>query len=189
MDEDLEVQTVKSTTIHKNWAHDKYQRSPFDIALLKLEHKCSHATPKLLSDHFTLTTGQALTAAGWGAGSQGPALGGPIFGSLKLERQEYICAKRCNASALWNGAVPDERLVCGLNDGRKSSCIVDSGCPLLLMDAPGYDVASGRPIFDFVVGINVDGAPCGQPARPDMYIDIREHSDWIRKNCGDRVEL
>jgi len=185
----FKVQTVASTTVHENWALDKCQRSSYDVALLTLERRCGHATPKLLSDHFTLTSGQTLTAAGWGAGSQGPSLGAPIFGSLKLERQEYICAKHCNASTLWNGAMPDEKLACGLNDDRKSSCIVDSGSPLLLMDAPGYDVASGRPGFDFVVGINVDGAPCGEAARPDVYIDVREHSEWIRRNCNDKVEL
>ena len=58
---------------------------------------------------------------------------------------------------------------------------VDSGSPLLLLDTPGYDIASGTATLDFVVGINVDGAPCGSVGRPDLYVDLRTHADWLKQ--------
>lgn len=61
------------------------------------------------------------------------------------------------------------------------ACAVDSGSPLLLLDTPGYDIASGKPALDFIAGINVDGAPCGSLGRPDLYVDIRMHADWLQR--------
>lgn len=58
---------------------------------------------------------------------------------------------------------------------------VDSGSPLVLLDMPKYDVTAGTPALDFLVGVNVDGAPCGTHGKPDVYIDVRAHADWIQE--------
>ena len=61
---------------------------------------------------------------------------------------------------------------------------VDSGSPLLLMDTPRYNTESGSAALDFVVGVNVDGAPCGTSGKPDVYVDIRAHKTWLQKKFG-----
>lgn len=56
---------------------------------------------------------------------------------------------------------------------------VDSGAPLLLPDMPKMDIRRGLPRLDIIAGINLDGAPCGAPAKPDIYLDLRTVKDWI----------
>lgn len=52
---------------------------------------------------------------------------------------------------------------------------------MLLLDMPKNDPNNGNPIFDFVVGLNVDGAPCGTAGKPDIYIELRPHNAWITR--------
>lgn len=116
-----QVTFVQNTTIHPGWKHGASLRSPSNIALLQLSEKISLPVPQMHTNHFILSTGQKLVAAGWGS-SAGPNLGDAIFGSLKTEEQEYISAVHCNRSTLWNGAI-DSGMLCGLNGQRKASCI------------------------------------------------------------------
>lgn len=118
----LQVLMVEETHIHEKWIKDKSQRSPWNVALLELPSPSSKAHPMVLVDHFTLKTGQGLIAVGWGPNGDGPKLGSDIFGSLKLEPQEFIAGKHCNQESLWNGAIPED-LMCGLNQDRKASCV------------------------------------------------------------------
>lgn len=179
-DPDAEVMLVERSFIHPGWNADRRQRSTFNIALLKLAKASKHRVPNLLLDHFNLITGQRLAAVGWGSGTNGPDLGADVFGSLKIEPQEFVDSGHCNRSTLWNGAVGDG-IICGLNQAKKASCVVDSGSPLLLLDMPKNEVERGDPGLDFMVGINVDGAVCNEPGKPDMYVDIRVHMSWIEK--------
>lgn len=54
----------------------------------------------------------------------------------------------------------------------------------MLLDAPGYDIENGMPTMDFLVGINTDGAPCGAPHKPDVYVDLRAHAAWINEKIS-----
>eukprot|EP00803_Ostreobium_quekettii_P010141 evm.model.scf_2812.1 EVM.evm.TU.scf_2812.1 scf_2812:3613-8003(+) len=167
---------VEHSFIHPRWTQDE-QRSAFNLALLKLPKVTKQPIPKMLVDHFSLNTGQMLSAGGWGASSTGPVLGGEIFSSQSLEPQEFVDSRRCNAT-MWKSEMEDG-LFCGLNAQRTASCIVDSGSPMLLMDMPKYELHNGNPELDFLVGLNVDGAPCGTFGKPDVYVDLRDHQDWI----------
>ncbi|CAD7703104.1 unnamed protein product [Ostreobium quekettii] len=178
--EAAEVMMAEHSTIHSHWIPHKKQRSQFNIALLKLPQKSKQPPPQILSDEFQLSTGQKLIAAGYGPSGDGPALGDSIFGEMRLELQEFIDGKRCNGKMLWDGSIEDNT-ICALNSDRKASCVVDSGAPLLLLDAPGYDIESGSPAFDFLIGLNIDGAPCGVPGKPDVYLDMRLHGEWLRQ--------
>lgn len=40
----------------------------------------------------------------------------------------------------------------------------------------------GYPRFDYLVGINCGGGACGDPLKPDLYIDMRCHAQWIYEN-------
>ncbi|CAD7703105.1 unnamed protein product [Ostreobium quekettii] len=175
-----EVMMVEGSTIHSCWKHHKGQRSQFNIALLKLPQKSRQPVPRILSDEFLLYTGQRLIAAGYGPNGDVPALGASIFGQMRLEPQEFIDGERCNGTMLWDGSI-EENTICALNNERKASCVVDSGAPLLLLDAPGYDIESGSPAFDFLIGLNIDGAPCGVSGKPDVYLDMRQHGEWLRQ--------
>ncbi|CAD7699919.1 unnamed protein product, partial [Ostreobium quekettii] len=173
------VMMTQKTTIHKKWLEEKVQRSPHNIAVLQLARPSSYPVPKRLSDHFELVTGMKLDALGWGPNRDGPALGGAIFGALTVEQQEFIDMSVCNRATLWDGAVPSGTF-CALNKGHKASCVVDSGSPLMLLDAPNSDIRSGAADFDFVVGLNVDGSPCGAEGKPDVYVDVRGHHSFIQ---------
>lgn len=60
----------------------------------------------------------------------------------------------------------------------------------MLLDAPQYDVAAGTSTMDFLVGVNIDGAPCETRGKPDVYADIRAHVQWITKTReSDHQEL
>lgn len=113
---------MERSFIHPGWNADRRQRSTFNIALLKLAKASKHRVPNLLLDHFNLITGQRLAAVGWGSGTNGPDLGADVFGSLKIEPQEFVDSGHCNRSTLWNGAVRDG-IICGLNQARKASCV------------------------------------------------------------------
>ncbi|CAD7698514.1 unnamed protein product [Ostreobium quekettii] len=176
---EIEVRLVQKSDIHTEWIKGgKVQRSPHNIAVLRLAQPSSRPMPNLLSDHFKVTTGTKLAACGWGPESGGPALGEAIFGALTVERQEFIDATTCNWTTLWDGAMPSG-MFCALNEGHKASCVIDSGSPLMVLDAPSYDVGSGKADFDFLVGLNVDGAPCGADGKPDICVDIRQHHAFI----------
>ena len=54
----------------------------------------------------------------------------------------------------------------------------------MLLDMPGHDVDSGIPELDFVVGINTNGAPCRTPAKPDIFLDLRDLAPWIQRHIG-----
>lgn len=112
---------ASSITIHENWKRND-QRSPFDLALLKLPQRSKHPAPVLLQDHFNLGTGQKLLAVGWGQNSDDPMLSEAVFGSLKMESQEYISGPHCNGTNLWNGTIL-QGTVCGMNDYYSASCI------------------------------------------------------------------
>lgn len=61
---------------------------------------------------------------------------------------------------------------------------VDSGAALLIMDMPRYDVRNGDPCLDFLLGINVHGAACEERGKPDIFVDVRRHMEWIQKHIN-----
>eukprot|EP00803_Ostreobium_quekettii_P004009 evm.model.scf_1746.1 EVM.evm.TU.scf_1746.1 scf_1746:6517-12957(+) len=137
--DDFEVQVVEHTSIHpRKW--DGTQRSPINIALLNLPSK--RPVPRIFSDHFRLSTGQKLTAAGWGPGSGGPVLGEAIFGQLRVEHQTFIDGMHCSRSILWDGRVEELTFL-------DSACKDDSAARLLHL---------GPPTFDFDIGLNLGKA-------------------------------
>lgn len=178
----VEMLVVQRTVVHPQWEGD--QRSPHNIALLKLARESCLAFPVRLTNHFELRTGQKLHVVGWGHGADGPILGEAIFTTLKTEVQDVIDGSHCNRSTLWRGELPPD-VLCGFNPGQTASCIADSGSPLLLLDSPKLKLDSGTPRLDFLVGINIDGAPCGTPGKPDIYIDLRASDEWINSEIED----
>lgn len=108
--------------IHEDWLPAREPRSGFNLALLKLPKPSGQKVPKLLYDHFKVVTGQKVMATGWGPGRSGPLLGDDIFGSLKIEAQEFISSQHCNRSSLWDGNIlPDT--ICALNMDKQASCV------------------------------------------------------------------
>ncbi|CAD7703109.1 unnamed protein product [Ostreobium quekettii] len=121
-DPNVEVRVVARTHFHESWSPSKIQNCPNNLALLTVERAVNKTPVRLLTDHFRLTTGQTLAAAGWGAGPQGPRLGEGIFGTLKAEAQQFLDSSACNRTSLWSGAVR-EGTVCGLSREAAASCI------------------------------------------------------------------
>lgn len=178
---EVKVALVDESYIHPCWDHQ--QRSEYNVALLKLATATDKQFPVVLFDHFRLRTGQQLVAAGWGSGGEEISVGSDVFGCLKFETQEYIQQQHCNRPKLWNGTIP-EGVFCALNDEQRASCLVDSGAPLLLLDQPRSTLSMGKPELDFLVGINIDGSPCGTPQKPDLFIDLAHIHSWIAEHTS-----
>eukprot|EP00803_Ostreobium_quekettii_P005958 evm.model.scf_1824.1 EVM.evm.TU.scf_1824.1 scf_1824:15076-16182(-) len=177
----FQVTMVSSTHIHERWTPALGQRSPFNVALLRLSQSSDRHVPQILTDHVGLRIGLMLYVAGWGVDPGGPKLGQSIFGTLKVEHHQFLDGTHCNRSTLWAGEIQGG-LVCGLAQEGQASCIADSGSPMMLLDMPGYDVDCGSPQLDFLVGINIDGAPCGTSAKPDIFLDLRDLAPWIQQH-------
>ena len=111
---------VEDTTIHEEYLANPIQRSPYNVALLKLSEKIDNDVPTLLGDHFNLWTGQQLATLGWGKAEI--KVGDSIFGDLILEDVEYIQAPHCNRSSLWNMTILPN-LMCALNQKQQASCV------------------------------------------------------------------
>jgi len=172
---------VIETVVHEKW--DGSQRSPYNVALLKLPEvpeQDARKVPQMLDNHFVPATGQKLVALGYGPSGDTVQMGSEIFGTLKMEPKQYIAWEQCNRKQLWDGKVPQD-LPCGLNNRQRASCTVDSGSPLLLADLPKNIVDLGKPELDILVGINLDGASCGSLGKPDIYTDMRKLGTWVLK--------
>jgi len=180
---DIEVFTVKESFIHPNW--DGKQRSSFNIAVLILSGKTKQPTPQMLTDQINLQTGMKMAALGWGSAGDVINVGEEVFGDLKYENQEFIDGSHCNRTIFWEGGLPND-IFCGLNDWHKSSCLVDSGAPLVLLDMPKHQIQEGTPRLDHIAGINLDGAPCGETNKPDIYLDIRVVASWIQEKAKEK---
>lgn len=179
---ELEVVLVRASHIHPKWNYT--QRSPYNVALLQLEKPSSKPHQTLLSDQLVIRTGQHLQTGGWGSGGEDIRVGSNVFGSLKLEEQEFIQQDHCNRLTLWNGTVSDG-IVYALNNKQKASCQVGSGDLPFLLDQPHNDLNKGLPRLDFIVGINVDGAPCGVLNKPNLFIRLGHIHNWIAQYIPD----
>lgn len=174
----IEVYIPTATHIHDKWKETKNQNSSFNIALLKLQSKSKLSVPHLLPKSRELRVKELMTAVGWGPGSNGAQLGAEIFSEMKVEPTHFIDTETCNQTKFWNGGV-EQGIVCGLNEDQEASCIVDSGSPLLLLVNPEDGGKSAAHGADLLLGVNIDGASCGTAQKPDVYVDLRDHADWI----------
>ena len=77
-------------------------------------------------------------------------------------------------------------LVSYLSHQQAFSCVlaVDSGSPLLLLVNPEDGGKSAAHGADLLLGINIDGASCGTAQKPDVYVDLRDHADWISETIS-----
>lgn len=109
----------------KEWLSDRRQFSPFNIALLQLEDPVPERfqRPKIPfkgDRSIKLVSGQMMASLGWGAWNA--SIGDEVFGSLKIEDQEFLEGSVCNGPNLWKGKL-EEGIVCGLNYQHKASCV------------------------------------------------------------------
>eukprot|EP00803_Ostreobium_quekettii_P011422 evm.model.scf_212.5 EVM.evm.TU.scf_212.5 scf_212:45270-50661(+) len=158
-----------------------------EVALLKLSRPSCQPHPRILSDEMVLRDGnQNLVAVGWG--HKMVELGQDIFGHLRVETTHYFSANLCNNPKLMNGEVAEGHF-CGFNSQQYASCIVDSGSPILLPHrADDFLEDGGYQTLDFLVGINFGGAPCGQAAKPDEYVDVGRLEPWIKGTIAKEAE-
>lgn len=178
------METVEEPIIHEGWAQNKSQRSPYDIVLLKLPKVSTYIPVKLPSSGADAMEYRGnVVGVGWGQGGERPQLGEEVFGTLKMEKIKVMTGRECNRT--WDGEIK-EGTMCGYNEIGKASCLVDSGSPLILMGDPASD--SKGPAEEVIIGFNTDGAACGTPEKPDIYLDLRPHLEWIRSVLSGQVK-
>eukprot|EP00803_Ostreobium_quekettii_P005223 evm.model.scf_489.2 EVM.evm.TU.scf_489.2 scf_489:23018-31324(+) len=162
----------EAVIIHDGWLASR--RPQDNIALVMVRQSIVDFHPVIANENFTLGKGQGLVAVGWGRNQI--TLGDEIFGSLNFEEQTFLDGDTCNRPELWDGATEAGQL-CAINNEHTASCVVDSGSPIMVL-YQGDQGASSQS-FDHLVGINVGGASCGTPNKPDWYVDVRMHRAWI----------
>lgn len=176
VNDDVEVVLVSESYLHPCW--EDGHKPEFDLALLKLRTPSDKPYPIVLFGHYQIQTGQQLAMAGWDSRGEKTGVGANNFGSVMLEMLEFVKQQSCNRRTSWNKTIP-KGIFCAVNEEQKSSCIANSGAPLLLLDQPRNTPCLGKPEFDFLVGINVDGGPCGMPWKPDLFIVLENNQSWI----------
>lgn len=77
----------------------------------------------------------------------------------------------------------DDGVMCaGFREGGSSSCLGDSGGPLML---PMFE--NGKFPF-YQLGVVSHGVGCGKPKVPAIYVNIAHYMDWIEKKVREHSD-
>jgi secreted trypsin-like serine protease len=139
-----------------------------DIALLQLKKPISSPKAKAIG---IVTSREArrfnektvLTIYGWGATVSDTSAASP---QLLCADIEYVPTTKCNATAVYAGAIQDCMLCAGTTDGTVDACQGDSGGPLVLKDK------------EHLAGIISKGEGCAK-GKPGIYTRVSYFRKWV----------
>ncbi|GMH36939.1 hypothetical protein BSKO_04812 [Bryopsis sp. KO-2023] len=164
------------------FVHEEYTREfqdGFDVALVRLSKPSTRQPAALAKSEQQLGPGQFVAAIGWGK----TTTFGPLPEVLQVAGElEYVSNRNCQRS--W----PDleDNMLCAFSTSQ-TTCRGDSGGPLLIPDSNGgFDIMTGIPELDLVVGI-VSFGPTGCGSRnstekkPDVYTRVSSFRRWINE--------
>lgn len=173
-DPDAEVIPSCTTIVHDGW--NGKLLDGFDIALIKLQFP-SQKSPCEIYDG-QLSSGQVLTALGWGASETKSYL--PSL--QKVDTLEYETLDECNVDEKWLGHLKPG-MICADGPNGEDTCGGDSGGPLLLEGSDnGEDQVVGITSFGHVEG-------CGRPGLPGVYTNVSHFLGWIFNEGQDESRI
>lgn len=149
-----------------------------DVALLRLAQAVVYTTtiapvtPLSPTLSFLATPTVDATVTGWGA--RNPAGGDPDYADALHQVSVPIVEQAvCQASydaALRPGAITDNMICAGPEEGGRDSCFGDSGGPLVVPNGEGGWLQAG--IVSWGIG-------CAEPGFPGVYTRVTRFYEWI----------
>lgn len=160
---------VTNIIIHPDYVHAIDRIIPSDIALLELANNVALPAVELFTRDTERYTGTLGFIAGWGA-TQFNGPNNSIFPSkLQDATVPLVSNAVCNDPQSYDGAVSDNQLCAGFEEGGVDTCTGDSGGPLFI-------IQNGQQIQ---VGITGFGNGCALPLFYGIYTNISHFIPWL----------
>ncbi len=163
--------SVEAIVIHPDFQYWNLER---DIALLRLS-TASIVTPVALPTGapaalLNEVADSVASVTGWGMVEEFVVAPDDV---LRRTEVALIARSACNAADAYNGAIGEQMLCAGWEQGGRDACFGDSGGPLAL---PAAEAAVGWS----QIGIVSWGDGCARPQRYGVYTSVVDFVPWIR---------
>ena len=165
----------KRSSVKQIIIHGKYNANTNDndVALLKLARRVkasSIRTPIRLitaqEEKSKVKAGDTVLITGWGYTKEN----GEVSPKLQRATVPVVDRKTCNAQGAYDGAITDNMLCAGHQEGGVDSCQGDSGGPLAVkVDDDVYALA----------GVVSWGEGCAREDKPGVYARVSKYVKWI----------
>lgn len=166
LDDAAEVLHVQNIYIHPAYQPGS-GRYDSDLALLELTHPTEQETMPLYAG--VAAPGTDATVVGWGV-TEVDDNGKPVKSSLSNRLQEAeMPIVRDSVCRTTMPGITTNMICAGYPDGGVDSCLGDSGGPLMVRTAGGYEQ----------VGVVSFGDGCAQPGRYGVYTELANYFNWI----------
>lgn len=156
--------------------HPSYNSSTFDndIALVRLASSASVTAATLITSGTAslANSGVEAIATGWGDTNIDPNV---ATASMDLMQVTLPIVSNATCNNSYGGAITNNMLCAGYNEGGKDTCQGDSGGPLWVPNGSGGYVQAGITSF---------GNGCAQPTFYGVYARITQYNSWITSHVG-----
>lgn len=153
--------------LHLSW--------PFDIALLQLAEPSKQVPVNIpLKVPHRLTPEQSVIALGWGLTDA--ADDNSVADVLQTVELPVISNTTCQSAYLGEREISATMLCVGFADGKKDSCVGDSGGPLIL-----FEEGQWQQVGIISYGGKKNGPRCGGVNAYGITTRVFEHLDFIEK--------
>jgi secreted trypsin-like serine protease len=151
--------------------HESYSTSTLnnDVAVIRLSTPFTFTRQVsavcLPTQTTELNSGELVHITGWGAVENTCC-----STVLKQVQVPIISRSRCNQADYYNGAITNNMICAGLDQGGLDSCQGDSGGPLVIKKNNKWEQ----------FGIVSWGSGCADPKKPGVYSNVLTLEAWIR---------
>ncbi|XP_076330435.1 proclotting enzyme-like isoform X1 [Tachypleus tridentatus] len=165
--------TVKAVFYHKKFNSSTFEN---DIAILKLDGTVSF-TDKIhpICLPYTMFRNENLVlkvayVAGWGK-TETEEQPSPVLREIGIPIWEQSHCRQAYKKYL---NVTNEQMCAGYGDGKRNTCVGDSGGPLMI---------SSKNLNFYLIGIvSFGNFECASPGFPGVYTRVAFYLDWIARN-------
>lgn len=169
-----QVATIEDVVIHPDYKPDNYDSDVALIHLTKPIRMSSFARPVCLpysGSKSLLQPGTVGFVTGWGKQRD---LNNHYPNVLQQVAVPVVSTSTCNGPRSHRGAVTNNMVCAGLQQGGRDACDADSGGPLVVRSP-----INGRYVL---AGITSWGSGCGEPDKYGVYAKVSNFVDWIAEH-------
>lgn len=165
----------KRSSVKQIIIHERYNANTNDndIALLKLSRRVKassvRAPIRLITaqeETVKVKAGETVLISGWGYTKEN----GDVSPKLQRATVPVVDRNTCNAQGFYDGAITDNMLCAGHQEGGVDSCQGDSGGPLAVK--VNNDVYA-------LAGVVSWGEGCARMDKPGVYARVSKYLKWI----------